>query len=69
MRDDGKPALIFSAHLANWELPPLVAPPRLDTPCSTGGRTTRFSDAIIQTRSADGEAGADRSRVPLKLPA
>lgn len=25
LRDDGKPALIFSAHLANWELPPICA--------------------------------------------
>jgi len=27
LRDDGKPALCFTAHLANWELPAL-APPR-----------------------------------------
>jgi len=26
LRDDGKPALIFAAHLANWELPALAAP-------------------------------------------
>lgn len=25
LRDDGRPALIFSAHLANWELPALAA--------------------------------------------
>jgi Kdo2-lipid IVA lauroyltransferase/acyltransferase len=25
LRDDGKPALIFAAHLANWELPGLAA--------------------------------------------
>jgi Kdo2-lipid IVA lauroyltransferase/acyltransferase len=25
LRDDGKPALIFAAHLANWELPPICA--------------------------------------------
>src|SRR3546814_13326961 len=25
LRDDGKPALIFSAHLGNWELLPLAA--------------------------------------------
>lgn len=25
MRDDGKPSLIFAAHLANWELPAVVA--------------------------------------------
>jgi KDO2-lipid IV(A) lauroyltransferase len=26
MRDDGKPALIFAAHLANWEIPALIGP-------------------------------------------
>ncbi|MCK8786423.1 lipid A biosynthesis lauroyl acyltransferase [Roseomonas sp. NAR14] len=26
LRDDGKPALVFAAHLANWELPAVVAP-------------------------------------------
>jgi Kdo2-lipid IVA lauroyltransferase/acyltransferase len=26
MRDDGKPALLFAAHLANWELPALPGP-------------------------------------------
>ena len=25
LRDDGKPALVFAAHLANWELPAVVA--------------------------------------------
>src|SRR5205814_7687004 len=25
IRDDGKPALIFASHLANWELPALAA--------------------------------------------
>jgi KDO2-lipid IV(A) lauroyltransferase len=25
MRDDGKPALVFAAHLANWELPAIMA--------------------------------------------
>lgn len=25
IKDDGKPALVFSAHLANWELPPVIA--------------------------------------------
>jgi KDO2-lipid IV(A) lauroyltransferase len=25
LRDDGKPSLVFSAHLANWELPTLAA--------------------------------------------
>src|SRR5262249_52108983 len=26
LRDDGKPALVFAAHLGNWELPALVGP-------------------------------------------
>lgn len=26
IRDDGRPALIFAAHLANWELPAIAAP-------------------------------------------
>jgi len=26
LRDDGKPALVFAAHLANWELPALAGP-------------------------------------------
>ena len=25
IRDDGKPALVFAAHLANWELPAIIA--------------------------------------------
>lgn len=33
LRDDGKPALIFSAHLGNWELLPLAAA-RYDLPLS-----------------------------------
>lgn len=33
LRDDGKPALIFSAHLGNWELLPLAAA-RHDLPLS-----------------------------------
>jgi len=32
LRDDGKPALIFAAHTANWELPAVIAAAdRLDT--------------------------------------
>ena len=26
LRDDGKPALVFAAHLGNWEMPALTAP-------------------------------------------
>ena len=53
IRDDGKPALIFSAHLANWELPAVAAnvygidstvlfrPPNI----------TAISDAVIKMRA------------------
>jgi Lauroyl/myristoyl acyltransferase len=54
LRDDGKPALIFAAHLANWELPALAAhsfglqalalyrPPEIP----------QIRDFILQTRSS-----------------
>ena len=53
LRDDGKPALIFSAHLANWELAAVAA-------TSYGADTTvlyrrpnlsAVSDAVIKLRS------------------
>jgi KDO2-lipid IV(A) lauroyltransferase len=53
LRDDGKPALIFSAHLANWELAAVAA-------ASYGADTTvlyrppnlrAVSDAVIKLRS------------------
>ncbi len=40
LRDSGKPALIFASHLANWELPALLAAADgLDTSSSTVVRT------------------------------
>ena len=54
LRDDGKPALVFAAHLANWELPALAAhsfglkalalyrPPEIP----------QIRDFILQTRSS-----------------
>lgn len=52
LRDDGKPALIFAAHLANWELPALVASKyRLDTTVLyRRPNIGAVSDAIIQIR-------------------
>ena len=52
LRDDGKPALIFAAHLANWELPALVASKyRLDTTVLyRRPNIGAVSDAIIEIR-------------------
>ena len=52
LRDDGKPALIFASHLANWELPALVASKyRLDTTVLyRRPNIGAVSDAIIQIR-------------------
>ena len=52
LRDDGKPALIFAAHLANWELPALVASKyRLNTTVLyRRPNIGAVSDAIIQIR-------------------
>ena len=65
LRDDGKPALIFAAHLANWELPALVASKyRLDTTVLyRRPNIGAVSDAIIQIRKDSmGTLGSDRSR-------
>ena len=42
LREDGKPGLIFSAHLANWELPAicLIVP---------SGRTSKNPSAVQKT--------------------
>ena len=52
LRRDGKPALIFAAHLANWELPALVACKyQLDTTVLyRRPNIGAVSDAIIQIR-------------------
>ncbi len=52
LRRDGKPALIFAAHLANWELPALVATKhRLDTTVLyRRPNIGAVSDAVIQIR-------------------
>ena len=54
LRLDGKPALIFAAHLANWELPALVAAfYKLETSVLyRRPNIAGVSDAIIATRAA-----------------
>jgi KDO2-lipid IV(A) lauroyltransferase len=52
LRRDGQPALIFAAHLANWELPALIAT-RFDLDTTVLYRALNISaasDAIIQIR-------------------
>jgi Kdo2-lipid IVA lauroyltransferase/acyltransferase len=52
LRCDGKPALVFAAHLANWELPALIAAKyRLDaTVLYRRPNIGAVSDAIIKLR-------------------
>src|SRR5256885_9089085 len=53
LRDDGKPALVFAAHLANWELPPLAAS-AYDMPAAVVYRRPNLgavAGAIIPLRS------------------
>ncbi len=53
LRDDGKPALVFAAHLANWELPPLAAS-AYDMPAAVVYRRPNLgavAEAIIPLRS------------------
>ncbi|MBR0788542.1 lipid A biosynthesis lauroyl acyltransferase [Bradyrhizobium manausense] len=49
IRDDGKPALIFAAHLSNWELPALAAVSHgLDTAILYRRPNIASADRIIQ---------------------
>ena len=49
IRDDGRPALIFAAHLANWELPALAAPAHgLDAAILYRRPNIASADRIIQ---------------------
>jgi KDO2-lipid IV(A) lauroyltransferase len=53
MRDDGKPALVFAAHLANWDLPAVIAAQQ-DMPSAALYRTpnNRFVAArVLKLRS------------------
>jgi KDO2-lipid IV(A) lauroyltransferase len=53
LRNDGKPALIFASHLANWELPALVAARHgLDTALLFRRPNIRaVSDAVLKIRA------------------
>ena len=67
LRDDGKPALVFAAHLANWELA-AVGRARLRhaiRPCCTAGPTSpAMSDAVIEMR-----AGCMGTLIPTSMDA
>jgi Kdo2-lipid IVA lauroyltransferase/acyltransferase len=70
LRDDGRPALVFAAHLANWELPAIVAH-------SDGLPTTvlyrrpnlrAVADAVLAIRSGHmGEMEPTGLQAPVKL--
>jgi KDO2-lipid IV(A) lauroyltransferase len=70
LRTDGKPALIFAAHLANWELPALVASKyRLDTTVLyRRPNIGAVSDAVIEIRQGSmGTLVATGLDAPVKL--
>lgn len=53
IRDDGKPALVFAAHLSNWELPALAARThRLDVATLfQRPHLSALADAIVEVRA------------------
>jgi KDO2-lipid IV(A) lauroyltransferase len=70
LRSDGKPALIFAAHLANWELPALVATRyKLDTTVLyRRPNIGAVSDAVIAIREGSmGALVATGLDAPVKL--
>src|ERR1700688_1903337 len=70
LRHDGKPALIFAAHLANWELPALVAARHgLDTAVLFRPPNIRaVSDAVLKIRAGCmGTMVATGLDAPVKL--
>jgi Kdo2-lipid IVA lauroyltransferase/acyltransferase len=70
LRRDGKPALIFAAHLANWELPALVATKyQLDTTVLyRRPNIGAVSDAVIDIRQGSmGTLVPTGLDAPLKL--
>ena len=70
LRCDGKPALVFAAHLANWELPALVAAKfRLDTAVLyRRPNIGAVSDAVIKLRKGSmGNLVPTGLDAPLKL--
>jgi KDO2-lipid IV(A) lauroyltransferase len=70
LRDDGKPALVFAAHLANWELPPLAAT-AYDMPAAVVYRRPNLgavAEAIIPLRAGTmGELIPSDRAAPLKV--
>jgi KDO2-lipid IV(A) lauroyltransferase len=70
IRDSGKPALIFASHLANWELPPLLAH-RYGIPTTILYRRPNLpgiADAVVEMRaSCMGTLLPARMDAPLKL--
>jgi KDO2-lipid IV(A) lauroyltransferase len=70
LRNDGKPALIFAPHLANWELPALVAARHgLDTTVLFRPPNIRaVSDAVLKIRAGCmGTLVATGFDAPVKL--
>lgn len=70
LRDDGKPALIFAAHLANWELPAvLAAADGLDTLILyRRPNLDAVADAVLKIRTGHmGEMVATSMTAPLRL--
>jgi KDO2-lipid IV(A) lauroyltransferase len=70
LRHDGRPALIFAAHLANWELPALVAARHgLDTAVLFRPPNIRaVSDAVLKIRAGCmGTLVATSLDAPVKL--
>ncbi len=70
LRDDGKPALVFAAHLANWELPPLAAS-AYDMPAAVVYRRPNLgavAEAIIPLRSVSmGELIPSDRAAPIRV--
>ncbi len=55
LRDDGKPALVFAAHLANWEMPALPGPAH-DLPSAVVYRAPNIgaiADMVMATRGVN----------------
>ena len=70
LRESGKPALIFAAHLANWELPPLVAHRHgiETTVLYRRPNLPGIADAVVEMRaSCMGTLLPARMDAPLKL--
>jgi len=70
LRDDGKPALIFAAHLGNWELPAiLAAADGLDTVVLyRRPNLGSVADAVIRMREGHmGEMVATSMAAPMRL--